>query len=369
MQQAVFYRACLLAVLWALFWSFCEKVAAQSGTNERGGGDLVSLAFPTDNDAVLNGRPEYFYMGLDRLIAGRREWSWEGGTYGYNRNARATPAGWRFTRFHEGVDIAPIYRDGNGEPLDEVRTVDNGRVVYVNRSASRSDYGRYVVVEHLWEGSAFLTLYAHLAETTVRVGEHVRRGQQLGVLGYSGNGLDRDRAHLHFEINLMLNEHYDLWQEERRPRWSSRHGRYHGFNLAGVSPIELITYNLRRPRASILAMLSSERADVTAFVPAGPPPNLLERHPWLCRSCNGDPPPDWAWSWEVGFTRAGRPVSIEPSDLHIASIELGRIDAQVRADYLHSRILTRRGPGSALNSTARLLLSVIFTRPDQVPNW
>ena len=55
--------------------------------------------------------------------------------------------------------------------------------------------------------------------------------------------------------------------------------------------------------------------------------------------------------------------------LHIASIELGRIDALVRADYLHSRILTRRGPGSALNSTARLLFSVIFTRPEQVPNW
>ena len=369
MPWAVFYRACLLAVLWPLFGSFCETAAGQSGTTEQSDSDMVLLAFPTENDAVLDGRPEYFYMGLDRLIAGRRRRSWEGGTYGYIRNARSTPAGYRFTRFHEGVDIAPLYRDRNGEPLDEVRAVDEGRVVYVNRSPRGSDYGRYVVVEHVWEGCAFYSLYAHLAETTVRVGERIRRGQQLGVLGYSGSGLNRARAHVHFEINLMLNEHFVLWRDERRPRWASRHGRYHGYNLAGVSPVELITYNLRRPHASILAMLASELVEVTAYVPGGPPPNLLERHHWLCRSCSGKPPPDWAWSWEVGFTRAGRPVSIEPSDLHLASIELGRIDPLVRADYLHSRLLTRRGPGSTLNTSARLLLAMIFTREDRVQNW
>ncbi len=369
MQRSTYYRACLLAVLWfACGWT-AEAVNAQVGTTGRGEYPQITLEFPTDNDAVFNGQPEYFYMGLDRLIAGRREWSWEGGTYGYVRNARSTPAGYRFTRFHEGVDIAPVYRDGDGEPLDEVRSIDDGRVVYVNSSPNGSDYGRYIVVEHIWEGSTFYTLYAHLAETTVREGERVLRGDRIGILGYSGDGLDRARAHLHFEINLMLSEYFDVWRDERRPRWPTRHGRYHGYNLAGISPIDLITYNFRRPRASILAKLAEEEIEVTAYVPAGPPPQILERHPWLCRSCDAEAPPAFAWSWEVGFTRAGRPVSIEPSTIHIASIELGRVDPLVRADYLHSRILTRRGPGGTLNSSARLLLSVIFTRPDQVPNW
>lgn len=367
MGRVALFRLCVLTALPHLLSSFSHNATAQSGESSSAAGQFVALDFPTDNTAILNGRPEYFYMGLDRLIAGRREWSWEGGTYGYVREARSTPAGYRFTRFHEGVDIAPVYRDSSGEPLDEVRTIDDGRVVYVNRSPSGSDYGRYVVIQHMWEGCPFYTLYAHLADTTVRAGELVRRSEQIGVLGYSGNGLDRARAHVHFEINLMLNEHFDEWRAERRPGW--RHGRYHGFNLAGLSPVELIAFNFSRPRASLLAMLSDEQVDVTVFAPAGPPPNILERHPWLCRSCNDEPPPEWAWSWEVGFSVAGRPVSIEPSDLHIASIELGRIDTVIRADYLESRILTGRGPGSTLNSTARLLLSVIFTREDSVPRW
>ncbi len=369
MGRAFYFRACLMAALWAFGGIGWLANAQSSSSRSRSSGD-VTLDFPTENTAVLNGEPEYYYMGLDRLIAGRREWSWEGGTYGYVRNARSTPVGYRFTRFHEGVDIAPVFRDENGEPLDEVRTVDDGRVVYVNRSPSGSDYGRYIVVQHIWEGSPFYTLYAHLADTTVREGELVRRGEQIGVLGYSGNGLDRARAHLHFEINLMLSEHFDAWRDERRPRWPSRHGRYHGFNLAGLSPIELIMFNFTRPRASVLAKLASEEAEVTAYVPAGPPPDILNQHPWLCRSCTVENPlPEWAWSWEVGFTVAGRPVSIEPSELHMTTIELGRIDNFVRADYLDSRILTARGPGSTLNSTARLLLSVLFTRDDHVPIW
>ncbi len=367
MDGAIFFRVCLLAALWPTLGWLNHAAVAQSAENGSGNQQFVALDFPTDNTAILNGRPEYFYMGLDRLIGGRREWSWEGGTYGYVRNARSTPAGDRFTRFHEGVDIAPVYRDSDGEPLDDVRSIDDGRVVYVSSNPNGSDYGRYVVVQHMWEGSPFFSLYAHLAETTAREGQFVLRSERIGVLGYSGDGLDRARAHLHFEINLMLNEHFDVWRDARRSGW--RHGLYHGFNLAGLSPADLIAFNFGRPRASILGMLAEERIEVTAFAPAGPPPNILERHPWLCRSCNGEPPPEWAWSWEVGFTVAGRPVSIEPSDLHVAGIELGRIDSVVRADYLESRILTARGPGSTLNTTARLLLSVMFTTADRAPQW
>lgn len=346
-----------------------EAAFAQPRGDASEGGAGVSLVFPTDNTAILDGEPARFYMGLDRLIAGERQWAWEGGTYGYVRDARRTPAGWRFTRFHEGIDIAPLYRDDDGEPLDDVRAVDAGRVVYVNPRADGSDYGRYVVVEHVWDGSPFYTLYAHLATTTVREGERVRRGERLGVLGYSGNGLDRDRAHLHFEINLLLNAHFDTWRDVRNPRWLSTHGRYHGYNLAGVSPVELLSQSRDASPFSVVDLLAGERADVTVHTTAGPPPDLLVRYPWLCRSCAGNPPPAWAWSWEVGFTRAGRPVRIEPSERRVATVRLGRVDGFVVADYLESRLLTRRGPGADLNEGGRMLLSLLFAGPDLVPTW
>ena len=325
-----------------------------------------SLAFPTDNEAILDGEPARFYMGLERRIGRERAWAWEGGSYGYVRNARSTPVGWRFTRFHEGIDIAPIHRDAAGEPLDEVRSVDAGRVVYVNRNPRGSDYGRYVVVEHIWEGSPFYTLYAHLASTSIREGERVRRGEPVGVLGYSGRGLDRARAHVHFEVNLLLNEHFGAWRDGRHARWASTHGRFHGYNLAGLSPVELLGSG---SPAFLIERLMNEQVDLTVLVPAGPPPELLGRYPWLCHSCEATGPPDWAQSWEVGLTRNGTPVRIEPSDRRVATLQLGTVDNFVTADYLSSRLLTRQGPGATLSSSARELLSLLFARPDLVPQW
>ena len=329
----------------------------------------VSLLFPTDNQAILDLEPARFYMGLERHFGRERVWAWEGGTYGYVREARTTPAGWRFTRFHEGVDIAPRYRDEGGEPLDVVRAVDDGRVVYVNNRPGGSDYGRYVVVEHVWEGSPFYTLYAHLASTAIREGERVARGERLGVLGYSGRGLDRARAHLHFEINLLLNEHFYAWRDARNTRWSATHGRYHGYNLAGVSPVEILERSYDAQNFSIVDLLAHQQADLTVYVPAGPPPDLLKRYPWMCRSCRGGPPPEWATSWEVGLTCAGLPVRVEPSDRRVATLQLGDVDGFVEADYLASRLLTRPGPGADLDDTGRALLSLLFTRPDLVPTW
>lgn len=358
----------LRAGVLTLFLLAAATARAQPHVADRDGPpSSAALGFPTDNEALLSAEPARFYQGLERNYGRRTEWSWEGGTYGYCRNARSTPVGWRFTRFHEGIDIAPRYRDADGEPLDDVRTVDDGRVVYVNANPRASDYGRYVVVEHEWEGSPFYTLYAHLASTAVAEGERVRRGDRLGILGYSGEGLDRARAHLHFEVNLLLNEHFWAWRDARRPRWPATHGRYHGYNLAGVPPAELLLRS-REPGFSIAGWLAGEEAEVTALATAGPPPDLLRRYPWLCRSCEGAVP-DWAPSWEVGFTRGGRPVSIEPRDRPIDAVALGRVDGIIMADYREARFLSRRGPGADLNGSGRLMLSLLFARPDRVPTW
>ena len=342
--------------------------SAQPGSNGHEGAEGVSLVFPTDNDAILDVEPARFYIGLERHFGREREWTWEGGTYGYVREARETPLGWRFTRFHEGIDIAPRYRDDRGEPLDDVRAVDDGRVVYVSARPGASDYGRYVVVEHVWEGSPFYSLYAHLASVTVYEGDRVRRGEPLGVLGYSGQGLDRERAHVHFEINLLLNEHFTTWRTARNARLTPIHGRFHGSNLAGVSPVEILERSYGARNFSVVDLLAHQEADLTVYVPAGPPPDLLDRYPWMCRSCGGAPP-DWAPSWEVGLTLGGVPVRVEPSERRVTALRLGDVDGFVEATYQASRLLTRPGPGADLSAAGRALVSLLFTRPDYVPDW
>jgi murein DD-endopeptidase MepM/ murein hydrolase activator NlpD len=367
MARRLFALAGLLTAVLA------APATAQPASADAGGGasprPAVPLGFPTDNDAVLHSEPAAFYMWLVRQIGDERSRAWEGGAYGYVRNAVATPAGWRFTRFHEGVDIAPLYRDGDGEPLDEVRAVGDGRVVDVNLRASGSDYGRFVLVEHDWGGSPFYTRYAHLATVEVYEGDRVRRGERLGVVGYTGEGLDQERAHLHFEVNLLLNAHFEAWREARHPGWSARRGRYHGTNLAGVDPVAVLTGSREDPARAASEIVADQDEEVTVAAPSGPPPDVLRRYPWLCRSCAGGEVPAWSRSWEVGLTRSGLPVRVAPSERRVSALRLLRVAPRVRADYLPSRLLTGTGPGADLSAAGRSHLALLFTRADFVPPW
>ena len=140
----------------------------------------MEVILPTSNDALFYGDGAGFYMYTDRNFDGEASNPWEGGQYGFHRNLVRTPVGIVGTRFHEGMDIRPRFRDFDGEPLDSIVSVDDGRVVYVNRSASASAYGRYVVVEYDWQGSPYYGLYAHLSDVDAYPGTYVRRGERLG---------------------------------------------------------------------------------------------------------------------------------------------------------------------------------------------
>ncbi|MBP0967038.1 MAG: M23 family metallopeptidase, partial [Oscillospiraceae bacterium] len=60
-------------------------------------------------------------------------------------------------------------------------------------------YGNYIILDH---GNGLYTLYAHLASFTVSVGQTVTVGQQIGVIGSTG---DSTGAHLHFEVRKGAN--------------------------------------------------------------------------------------------------------------------------------------------------------------------
>lgn len=101
-----------------------------------------------------------------------------------------SPFGWRrhpVTRrrdFHTGVDIkAPRGRS--------IKAAKGGRVEY---SGWMGGYGRVVVIKHN-DGNS--TLYAHCNALSVRKGQTVAQGQQVGTVGTSGRTTG---PHLHFEV-------------------------------------------------------------------------------------------------------------------------------------------------------------------------
>ncbi len=273
----------------------------------------LRLVLPTRNAAIYYNEPA-FYQYTDRNFRGQRSQPWEGGQYGYVRSLKDTPEGVVYTRFHEGLDIKPLFTDDDGEPLDTVRTVDAGRVVYVNRTARRSNYGKYIVVEHLWDGSPFYTLYAHLAEAYVYEGQRLRRGERIGRMGYTGEGITKRRAHVHFEINMLLNDEFDVWFAREKPRADNPHGIYNGMNLAGIDAAALYLSLRRNPTLTITEFLSRQEPYFEVTLPLRRPLDLLYRYPWLSPQGYLAEAPSYA----VSFTQSGLPVRVRPSFKRVA---------------------------------------------------
>ncbi len=88
--------------------------------------------------------------------------------------------------FHRGLDIV----NEQGTPV--VATAD-GRITFVG---SRPAAGKTVVIDH---GFGYVTEYTHLGEVFKQAGEQVRRGEQIGTMGASGQG---KVSRLHYEVHL-----------------------------------------------------------------------------------------------------------------------------------------------------------------------
>lgn len=86
--------------------------------------------------------------------------------------------------FHPGLDIA-------GERGQPVYATAAGKITF---SAYNGDYGNMIVVDH---GFGLQTRYGHLLASKVKVGDEVKKGDQIGQVGATGRATG---YHLHYEV-------------------------------------------------------------------------------------------------------------------------------------------------------------------------
>jgi len=87
---------------------------------------------------------------------------------------------------HQGIDYA-------GASHAPVRATGGGVVKYAGRNGR---YGKLVEIDH---GHGLTTRYAHLAEISVRSGQIVERGSEIGLVGSTGRSTG---PHLHYEVRV-----------------------------------------------------------------------------------------------------------------------------------------------------------------------
>lgn len=86
--------------------------------------------------------------------------------------------------FHKGVDFA-------GKAGSQVLSVGDGIVSWVGE---RTGYGNLVEITH---GNGYVTRYGHNKKPLVAVGDTVKKGQQIAVLGSTGRSTG---PHVHLEV-------------------------------------------------------------------------------------------------------------------------------------------------------------------------
>ncbi len=94
--------------------------------------------------------------------------------------------------FHSGID----YKADVGT---KVYASESGRVI---RAAKHVALGELIIIDHTpnaKDGTKFLyTMYAHLSEYSVKLGDDVKRSEQIGLSGKTGHRVTG--PHLHFSI-------------------------------------------------------------------------------------------------------------------------------------------------------------------------
>jgi hypothetical protein len=260
----------------------------------------LDISLPTANDALLHtGRDtDFFQPTVEDTV--------ESGMFGCVRGDGK--------RFHEGIDIKCLERDRRGEPTDPVHAVADGEVAFINTKPGLSNYGRYIVLAHRWDGVEVFTLYAHLREVAdgLRTGQPVNKAQVIATLGHSTNtreGILREHAHLHFEVDVMLNPNFRVWYPKRDPK-APPFGNFNGQNLVGLDPAELLRACATDPKLNFAGHVARLPVAFTVLVGARPFP-WLSAHPEQIQS-SANAYAERVIAYEMGATAWGLPIACWP---------------------------------------------------------
>jgi murein DD-endopeptidase MepM/ murein hydrolase activator NlpD len=96
---------------------------------------------------------------------------------------------YNYVKMHTGLDMASL----KGTP---VKASQGGIVLDVS---SHNGYGKNIVIFHNFR---YKTRYAHLAKVFVKIGQNVKKGEIIGLVGDTGSvrKIGKDGSHLHFEV-------------------------------------------------------------------------------------------------------------------------------------------------------------------------
>ncbi len=256
-----------------MFRSSAPKAAESEHIDEPVVPPGLSYTFPTPQTGLGDTNNPDVFMPTE---SGKIESAWYGSTRTRKFGKQFLPA------FHEGVDIAPVTRDSKGRAQDPVFAAADGCIGYINRTGGNSSYGIYVVLLHHDVLGKYYTLYGHLASAAadLKEGDAVSHGTEIGRMGNTSTaGIPVQRSHLHFEMGTVLNNRFSDWF--RKEKLKPFHGNMHGYNLAGINPMDLFPYMTNGQLFVLQQYITNCPVAFRLIVPVTEKPDYYCRYPSL----------------------------------------------------------------------------------------
>jgi murein DD-endopeptidase MepM/ murein hydrolase activator NlpD len=297
--------------------------------------------------------------GGDRFFTGTSSRPWPSGTFGCVRSDGG--------QIHEGLDIRCLKRDKRGEPVDPVMASCDGTVAYINKRSGLSNYGNYIVLRHVIEGTELYTLYAHLSVVAdgLRAGQAVKAGDVIATMGRTSNTRERisqDRAHVHFEINLFLSDRFPAWYKKNHPKDKDDHGIWNGINLAGLDPQLLLHEQRARGAKFSVVDFIRRRPELCRVLVRDTSFSFLKRYPMLVQEGRAESKEPVA-GYEISLDYNGVPFRLTPRTAAEikgkARIQLVSVNAEEQAKNPCRRLVTRRGTGWELSARGAELFELL----------
>ena len=252
-------------------------------------------------------------------------------------------------RMHAGLDIIHLQINRRGEPTDPVMATADGTVVYFSIKPSLSNFGNYLVIRHMLQGMEVYSLYAHLSalQPGLQVGSPVKAGQVIATMGRTSNAevIGQWRAHLHFQINLLLNDDFAGWFKRYAPPGEvNYHGEWNGHNLSALDPREILL-NERDGKFDLKTFITSQTELCEVLVRSTNFP-FLKRYPMLVLQ-NPRAQKEGIAGYQVSLNFNGVPFALMPrAEAEITSrakIQLLRVNEPVALANPCCDIVVKRG--------------------------
>src|SRR5437667_4454895 len=105
----------------------------------------------------------------------------------------------------------------------------------------------------------------------------------MGRSANTAEGISKERAHVHIELNLFVNDRFAGWYKRTFPGQRNDHGNWNGQNLLGLDPrLILLEEHAQGPKFSLLNFLQHQTELCRVLVRKSDFP-WLKRYPALVR--------------------------------------------------------------------------------------